>query len=146
MKCTEFQKKMIFYIDADLDKVENDAMEAHLQKCEECRILFNQFVSCYRSAETEHQPEANPFLYTRIMQKIENMQERRTYSTLKPALVKFLQPSLFSLFLIVGISIGVFLGSQFQVNEQKTKAMASTEEIYMNDFEMEELEIGLINE
>lgn len=146
MKCKNFHKKMIFYIDGELTAPENSVIDQHLKTCNDCSLLFSELKSCYKLIENKETLKPNPFLYTRIKQNIENIEQALSLKELKPVYMRIIQPVLIACLLVTGISFGILLGNSYDNTPQKNKSIASTNEFYMNDFQSEELEINLLNE
>ena len=78
MECKNFQNMMVFYHDGELDDSISNDFQNHLETCENCRILYNEFYSAYHFIGHDKITESNPFFYSRVITAIENETKNRT--------------------------------------------------------------------
>jgi len=101
MDCKQIQKKLIFYIEGDLDSVESAKIISHIEVCKECEFLLSQLKSSLLFLEQEKQTETNPFFFSRVMAGLEK-EPKQSF------IINWLRRKQYSL-QIVGYSILVFL-------------------------------------
>jgi len=82
MKCKDFQNKIIFFIDGELDKESSIKFESHIKSCNECRQLFEKVNSSYSHINEDRIAEINPFFYSRIAAAIESEKQNTVNSKL----------------------------------------------------------------
>jgi len=144
MKCKKIHKKLIFYIDGDLSSKENKKIEEHLSSCKNCSRLYSEMKSSMEIIQDEKSIETNPYLYTRIKQQLNNINENATKPIFAIQRLKMLQPIMVSFLIAVGIFIGVSIGNNFPLQENNI-ADTQTELNYINDLQQEHVEYFLLN-
>lgn len=109
MNCKHIKNNILFYIDNELSKEDIMAFDAHIEQCNECKLLFSSVSDIYSSKNKNHDFADDPYFYTRLQQKLENKK------ILYPSLIKrVLQPASFTVLLLMGVLFGVFIGSQYK--------------------------------
>lgn len=106
--------------------------------------MQKDFESIYDSLGKREPLEANPFLFTRLEQKIEEM-ERSKSSNFLSSSKKILQPAFLSLLLAITLFAGVKIGSMDHLEKTETTEEHTTE-YFLNDMNQELLEITLLKE
>ncbi len=145
MKCKTVHKKLIFYIDSELSHSENEEIGLHLETCNECLHLYNELNTSYKLIGKQEKLAINPFLYTRIRQKLDDIEKAEKLS-IQPVYVRILQPVAIVFFLFIGISAGIFLGNSYNAKTQLSNSNTTTNEIYINELSLEKLEVNLLND
>ena len=139
MKCKNTQKKLIFFYYKELTASENEQIKNHLQECEKCNIAFLNLKQSLSFIETEKNIQVNPFIYTRIQQKINKIENKEQIT--EPQFIKkrIFQPIMITLVISIGITLGIFIGNFYQSNNKITNTdnEIATEEFYLNDFQQE---------
>lgn len=146
MKCKIVHKKLIFYSTGELNNSEKEGISTHLKNCENCHNLYNELESTLNLVEKKKTLEPNPFLYTRIKQKLDNLENEKSQTVFNPVYKKVLQPVFLSFILAIGLFSGVKLGNTFVMDQEEKLSVSRTTEFYFNDFEQEKLETFLLNE
>ncbi len=108
MECSFIHANLFNYQDRLLPDREYKAFEEHLLTCRECATLVSEFASVEAIMEEKKSQEPNPFVATRILQRMETELERDPVKA-KPLFQRVLQPVSFSLLLIVAVFIGFML-------------------------------------
>ena len=144
MKCKKIHKNLIFYIDGDLSSKENKEIEEHLSSCKNCSRLYSEIKSSMGIIQNEKSIETNPYLYTRIKQQLNNINENTTKSVFAIQQKKLFQPIMVSFLIAVGIFIGVSIGNNYPIQENNI-ADTQTELNYINDLQQEHIEYFLLN-
>ncbi len=146
MKCKLVQNKLIFYSNGDLSSSENKEIKTHLQNCENCYALYTELETTLILIENKKTIEPNPFLYSRIKQKLDNLESKKEQATFNPVYKKILQPVILSFLLVIGLYSGVRLGNTFSIKQQDILSVSQTTEFYLNDLQQEKLEVLLLND
>ncbi|MCK5823549.1 MAG: zf-HC2 domain-containing protein [Bacteroidales bacterium] len=144
MKCKKVNKNLIFYIDGDLSLKQNKEIEEHLSHCKKCSMLYNEIKLSLSVIENEKGIETNPYLYTRIKQRLEDINERSTNPVFAIQQKKLFQPVLVSFLIALGIFIGVSIGNNYPLQENNI-ADTPSEQYYINDLQQEHVEYFLLN-
>ena len=146
MKCKTVHKKLIFYINDELKGSENKEINNHLKNCKNCISLFTELETTLALIEKRKPVKTNPYLYTRIKQRLEDIENEKKQSVFKSVFKKVLQPVLLSFLLAMGLFSGIKLGNTYEIKQQEQLQESQTTEFYFNDFEQENIEILLLNE
>jgi len=148
MKCSEIQKKLIFYIEKELEKTSTLEIESHLSKCKKCNSIFNEMNKTYSILNNGKQLNPNPFFYTRLSEKIKEIENKRIFH---PSFIKILQPIVVSFVLIVSVVLGIVIGNEFSQNSNifenitETEIQVYSDNFYLNEIDEESFENFLIN-
>jgi predicted anti-sigma-YlaC factor YlaD len=102
VNCKSTGKKLIFFLDNSLNPEETVLVAAHLEQCPECRAKLEFLKEILAQADIEKTTEVNPFLFTRIQSRLEQVKEHKTK--------RILQPLAISVALVIGILSGILLG------------------------------------
>lgn len=144
MKCKTLHKNLIFYLDGDLSKSENEQIQLHLAKCENCALFFEELKKTVGIIEIEKSPAVNPFFYTRLKAKLENQESKKLQAFHIPTLVKVLQPVMFSILLVVGVYSGIRIGQTSPIKVYSTNLFEQETIPYLNEMEAESIETFLM--
>ena len=144
MKCKIVTEKLIFYLDNEIEEEEREQIKEHLAECNKCNELFNELTSVLEYTKLKEIPEVNPFLYTRIKQKLENYKDDKAEILLSFIHRLQLQPIILSFLLIFGLAGGIKLGNLYDANSSNDNTISQTTEYYLNDLAQEKLEAFLL--
>jgi len=144
MNCSVVRKKLIFYIEGELESQEREQVSQHLADCEQCYHLYEKLQSTMKIAEKRKPIEPNPFLYTRIKERLDAMEKTKQRTEI-PVYQKILRPIILSLVLLLGLYGGNRLGNFYESSQIQTYSTPSTE-YYLNDMQQERLEVLLLND
>ena len=145
MKCKKIHTKIDPYLNGLLDEKELELFESHLKECVSCKQLVSEVFATLKSINHKNRLQPDPFLYTRLMQKIENRKENRLFAKIQ----RILQPITVAAIIIVGIYLGIGLGNSYMSEDE---GMANIDnqtliaDFLFNDIEYESIEIFLLNE
>ena len=144
MKCKTLHKKLIFFLEGELHAREMEQIKQHLLECNDCANFANEMEITLAVLQTEKAPPVNPFFYTRLKAKIENLANSQIRYNRNPFFAKVLQPALFSVLLIVGIYSGIKIGQP--ISDETNYYLDSEQEIipYLNEMKNETIEIFLM--
>ncbi|MBE9469582.1 MAG: zf-HC2 domain-containing protein [Bacteroidetes bacterium] len=144
MKCKSIHKKLIFFIDGELSSNKNQKIEEHLSTCQECSKLYQELKSSLNVIEKEKNPKTNPYLYTRIKQRLDDINESSSKPIFAIQQIKLFQPALVSFIIGLGIFIGISIGNFYPL-ENNNIAESQSEQYYINDLQQEHVEYFLLN-
>lgn len=144
MNCSVVRKKLIFYAEGKLEGREREEVGLHLADCKQCIYLYEELQSTLEIAEKRIPLEPNPFLYTRIKEKLDDTVQIDEKKVHKPVYQKVFLQITMSAILFLGIYAGNKLGNFYEASQQQTLSTVSTE-YYINDIQQEQLEVLLLN-
>lgn len=139
MNCKTIQQKLFFLAEKELPTQEAAIVENHLEGCSECKMIYEELQNVLNVIAIEKQFSVNPFFATRVLQKLENLQEKETlqrqlsripaYVRLMPVAISFVLAVWLSLNLSVSFSQDKDQGSV----SQQTDSTSYYEEIIPQD-------------
>jgi Predicted integral membrane protein len=109
MNCNKAKQNLIGYLEQTIPIDLQDAMSAHFSECPACRKLYKDVAATYNVLVNEPVPEVNPFFYTRLEQKLRTKYQPQQRVT--PRIIWKLQPIAATLLIIIGVGIGIVIGS-----------------------------------
>ena len=133
MKCKIPDRDLFLYAENSLSAEAKDQIESHLAECSECTHFLSFLEESMKIVQKDKEIDPNPFLFTRIMSRIENKKEETRYSK------KFIPAFVFSLLLITGILGGVLMGSLYSGSSNYSNDLQE-EVSYFNDIRQESIE------
>ena len=141
MDCTDVQHYLFDYGEGELAPGLIKSFEKHIQECENCSRLFKRYQSLETAIEEEKEVEPNPFAATRILQYIENSQQRRIRVA-----VSVLRPVLITLVLFLALAVGFLVGRMAQPSTSvgtsgNTEIDVLKSDLYIADFVDEDIVI-----
>jgi len=144
MKCNKLHMDLIFFVESSLTPERKNEINYHLSECDTCRKFVNELIYSLEIIEKEKRIETNPFLYSRIHNKINNY-EKSTNTFLVFAL-KILRPVFVILLLLSGIFSGIKLGSSYSSKYADEDSELQIITYYLNDLQHEPVETILLSE
>jgi Putative zinc-finger len=133
MKCRIPDRDLFLYAENSLSAEAKDQIEAHLAECSECTQFLSFLKESMKVVKKDKEINPNPFLFTRILSRIENEKEEPGYSK------KMVPAFVFSFLLVAGILGGVFMGSLYSGNSNYSNDLQE-EVSYFNDIRQESIE------
>jgi len=112
MNCQLCQKESDAYREGKLPHDLRTQIEAHLEVCEKCQESYNLQILADKVINYEKDLLPNPFISTRIMSSIENL-ESPGYSRIS-LLGRVLKPALITVSLAAAIFYGILIGNIYQ--------------------------------
>ena len=139
MKHRNIHNDLIFYLDGKLSGKRELEIREHLENCSECNSYLKVLKSAYSVIEKEKNPNLNPYFYQAVKAKIGNRKvvERNTRFR------RILQPALFSVLIVAGISFGIMMGAKISGTESSSGS--SAEMYYFNEMGSEPIESYFLN-
>jgi hypothetical protein len=110
MNCTSFRDNIFAALEQEYTTFSEQEFDTHKQQCQECSRLYVAFEKSVSIIETDKLLEPNPFGATRILQKLENYQERERW-WLQPLRPSF-KPAVIGFGFVFALSMGILIGIQ----------------------------------
>lgn len=139
MNCQLCQKELDAYREGLLPEGIRVQVETHLGECKECAESFHLVSLSNEVMEEEKRLQSNPFLVTRIMAGIEELEQNRERQQRMPAYQKVLKPVLISVSIAAAIFIGVMVGNIYLPTHPANNI--PVEMTYMNDAAIESVDL-----
>ena len=109
MDCFFIQNHLFDYQENKLLVNEKIAFDDHLRSCRECKVLYQRFDSVLGRIEELKAVEVDPFLSTRLMQRIENELLKENTVNFSSVFVR-IKPVVAILGIFLAITIGILIG------------------------------------
>ena len=145
MKCKQVHTRLLDYLEGNLPPQEIKQVKDHLKVCQACSDLCQQMGESWQMVKADR-IGYQPFLYTRIQQRLENRAVSRDHSWHRWVRLAR-QPVIFFLVLFLGIAIGIQLGKDLGgaggmavQNQQSDYLEAYADNQYWNGLKLESLE------
>ena len=139
MNCKECQNELEIYMNGGLVEGKMLLVKEHLEKCTGCSEMLAIMTLTDKVINEEKEAISNPFLSTRILSAIEELEGSRSKSLYETLFGKVLKPIIITatltIALILGIAAGNF-GSGIVQSQQIPDEIA-----YINDAEIESLDL-----
>jgi hypothetical protein len=103
--CSFIRNNLFSYQEKQLPYGEYKEFVDHLHACEECTRIVSDFQSVTSFIDEKISAEPNPFIGTRILQRIESQLERERVTS-NSGFLKILRPIFVSFLLLIAIIIG----------------------------------------
>ena len=103
--CSFIRNHLFSYQEKQLSDREYKEFEDHLHACKECTRIVSDFQSVTSFIDEKKSDEPNPFIRTRILQRIESQLERERVTS-DSGFQKILRPISVSFLLLIAIIIG----------------------------------------
>ena len=139
MNCQLCQKELDAYREGLLPEGIRVQVETHLGECKECAESFHLVSLSNQVMEEEKRLQSNPFLVTRIMAGIEELEQNRVRQQRIPSYQKVLKPVLISVSIVAAIFIGVIVGNVYLPTHPTNNL--PVEMSYMNDAALESVDL-----
>jgi len=139
MNCQLCQKESGAYREGKLPEGIRIQVENHLGDCKECAESYHLLNLSDQVMEEEKRLQPNPFLVTRIMAGIEELEQNREIHLHIPVYLKVLKPVLISVSVAAAIFIGVMVGNIYLPAHPANSL--PVEMVYMNDAALESVEL-----
>jgi predicted anti-sigma-YlaC factor YlaD len=135
MNCELCQKDLEAYREGRLPIGIRVQVKAHLDGCKSCAEIYKMENLVERIMDEEKSMQSNPFLSTRIMAGIDELEQKRESYQRTPAYQKVLKPVLITVSIGVAIFIGVMAGNIYKPSLSANEV--PVELSYMNDAALE---------
>ena len=139
MNCQLCQKELDAHQEGILPEGIRTQVEAHLESCINCAQSYQLIRIADKVMDEEKSMQSNPFLVTRIMSGIEELEQNRESLLHIPVYQKMVKTLLVSVSMAAAIFIGVVAGSNY--TPTKPANSLPIEMTYMNDAALESVEL-----
>ena len=109
MNCQLCQKELEAYREGILPSDMKTQVESHLETCEKCKQIYSLQILADKVIITEKELDPDPFLVTRVMAQIENLEEQEYESGIM--LTRILRPVMVTILLAGAVFFGILLGN-----------------------------------
>ena len=109
--CVFVRSNLFSYQEKQLSDRENKEFEDHLQSCADCSRIFADFQSVISLIDEKKSDESNPFVRTRILQRIESQMEGAKVKP-NPYFQRILRPIPVSFLMLIAMIIGFSIVKQ----------------------------------
>jgi len=137
MNCQLCQKELDAYREGTLPFDLKTQVESHLETCETCKQVYSFLILANKVIKTEKELDPDPFLVTRVMAQIENL-EKPYYET-GIMLTRILRPVMVTILLAGAVFSGILLGNLSRPAGNKEKI--PVELALLNDAALESVDI-----
>jgi predicted anti-sigma-YlaC factor YlaD len=144
MNCKKINRDLIFFAEGSITGSRNEEINRHLSECKICRDFVRELTYNLEIIEKEKKAEANPFLYSKIYNKI--ISNEQPANVLVTSAVKVLRPVFITLLILSGIFSGFKLGSYLSDKYSYSDSELQTITYYLNDLQHESVETILLYE
>jgi hypothetical protein len=110
-------------------------LKAHLNSCPGCAESYTLYLTALKVIDEERQVTSNPFLATRIMAAIEDLEKDAKNVEYLPAWKRILQPALLSVSILVAVGVGILAGGALSPSTENN--YLPVELTYLNDADLE---------
>jgi predicted anti-sigma-YlaC factor YlaD len=109
MNCQLCQKNLEAYQEGRLPSDMMTQVESHINTCDSCKRIYNIQLLAEKVISTEKEMDPDPFLITRVMAQIENLESESYRSGSLTS--RILRPALISVSLAAAVFLGILLGT-----------------------------------
>jgi predicted anti-sigma-YlaC factor YlaD len=138
MNCKLCIQELEAYREGKLPEDIRTQVKTHLGNCNHCRTIYSLEDLTERVIQEEKGIQLNPFLSTRIMTGIEELEQKIGIVMPIPVYQKVLKPALITVSLAVAILVGVMAGNIYK--PASTASEVPVELTYMNDAALESVD------
>ncbi len=108
MNCQLCQKELDAYREGKLPRDMKTQVESHLKTCATCSGIYRLQILADKVMDQEKDLQSDPFLATRVMASIENLEDSDKPGT---AFIRILKPVLITVSMAAAIFFGIMLGN-----------------------------------
>lgn len=109
MDCSYINKNLFAILENTISPAEQSEIDLHINSCSECYRVVHGFRKTMHLIAEDKSMEINPFMSTRILQRIESVRSHHADRKQK-VLIHVLQPVAFTFSLLLAVLIGFSLG------------------------------------
>jgi anti-sigma factor RsiW len=118
MNCHHIRKKLASYQDGELSAEEREQVSAHLDACPSCSHLYAEMEKAWKSLEIIQDIQPSPIFYRNLSGKIHAASGKRRWHV-SSLWQLFPTPAATFALLLIGLSLGVFLGNAVVTEGQR---------------------------
>jgi hypothetical protein len=121
MKSNHVYNKMLFLLNGELSEIERKQTEEHLTTCSECSIAYERLTITMSLIDEEKKLEPGPYLFSKIQNRIDALNESNEIIYRKPSVISILKPVYISLLILFAVFTGMLVGSNLNISYKSTK-------------------------
>lgn len=141
MNCKYYQKEFEKYLEGSLPEGTRLQVSGHIKGCTACNKELRLLELAEKIINEEKRLESNPFLSTRVMAIIDEMEQKPKNPVFDNLFGKVFKPVLITVTLTAALLLGIFAGS---LNSPVDQSVQIPDEIsYMDDAFIESLDLFL---
>lgn len=148
MNCKNANKLINRYIDGELSKSQSKELEFHLNSCSNCSKVYSKTKSSLDLLKPTSEIEEQAFYYTRLKQKMEDVNAPKESILSVFLSKKLLQPVIYLSSLILAVYIGILIGSGSSYQNSYSEVTIDEESYiesyaqyqYLNEIDIESIE------
>jgi predicted anti-sigma-YlaC factor YlaD len=137
MNCQLCQKESEAYHEGKVSPDLRAQIEFHLSECNKCLEIFNVQILALRIIDHEKELCPNPFIVTRIMTQLDNVDSSAYRAA--GGLIKVLRPALIVTSLAAAVFFGIIIGNIYRPSE--TRYLIPLELKLINDASIEAVDV-----
>ncbi len=137
MDCNLINLKLFAYAENILSIDEKSMVEEHLNFCPNCMKIANILTDSIKIIDRQKSVEANPFIYTRIAQKLKSSETENYYS-------RILKPVLVSIIILISLYGGIRIGNIYMDSNSTNQYSINAVNNCWNDINQESMEVSLL--
>ncbi|MBN1821105.1 MAG: zf-HC2 domain-containing protein [Prolixibacteraceae bacterium] len=130
MKHKTVRRKLLRYLDNELEQDELKSVRLHLSSCPECNNYLKQLEKIWLTGQHLSQVEVPPFLWTRLSVRLESETEVPVTNQFYAAMKLFMKKALIPTAIVITIFSGILFGSEMHKDNLK----GNRETTIMQDF------------
>ena len=142
MNCNSVQNNFIFYFFNELEQSESEKLTEHLNECKYCNIQYQNIKQSLEIIKDEKEIKLNNDFFEKIQTKIQDNKSEQIFSLN----FTFFQKISIAASIVLAISIGILSSNYFIKKENYNPVTSENELLYVNDFQLENVEILLLSE
>lgn len=139
MNCQLCQKEFVAFHNGRLPVGIRTQVENHLQQCKECTDQYFLIILAEKVMDEEKRLPSNPFLITRIMAGIDELEHKQAILLPIPVYQKALKPILITISIAAALILGIVFGDIYVPSQPVNKL--PVEMTYINDAVLESVDL-----
>ena len=139
MNCKQIKPYIFHYAEGNLNTLENALVKKHIETCKACSKALTIVKDSLEIIKNQKELRPNPFIYTRIAQRIIYKNNRTIF------IRKILKPVIISLTIVVSLMGGILIGKINNTTSPDYIYSSSIENYYWNDINQEPIEVTLLD-
>jgi hypothetical protein len=140
MKCKTIHKKLIFFLENELNQKEMKEVADHLYGCHACEEYAGYLKGTLDVIQIEKRVEVSPYFYSRLKNRMIKQEDVDMPKSVFWVREKVLQPVMFSLLLMAGVYAGILIGQPSETSI-RDNYLVNTEVIpFLNEMDAEPIE------
>lgn len=128
MQCNQLHKSLNSYLNKSLGQDATHDFSLHLKECASCAQMVQEIEQTMSLLDKPKRLEVDPFMHTRIIAQLDSQNESKSVR-----FAQIFQPIVLGAMIMVGVYLGIGLGSQFYAEDSLNKSKAYDIESQLSD-------------